>query len=135
MCCSKAGAPYMRFWGTKPLHPDILSRFHFSDVLAESQGSLSILRTSLLQSSTPEAEIPNTERGWLAAQKTKIWKYMLLSSALAVHWQWICLSLFNINSKKTIYHHKTALSFIELALPNKIVFSPRHSCAVLFLVQ
>lgn len=66
-------------------HPEILLSFHFLNALEEFQGSLSILMTSLLQSSTPEAEIPNTAGGWLAAQETQIWKYRLLGCALAVY--------------------------------------------------
>lgn len=125
----------MRFWGIETLYPEILLSFHFPNALAESQGSLSTLGISLLQSSTPEVQIPNTAGDWLAAQETEVWKYRLLSSALAVRWQCICLSLFNINSQKTTHQHKTSLSFIELPLSNKIAFSSKHSCAVLFLGQ
>lgn len=75
----------MRFWGIEPLYPEILLSFHFSNALAESQESLSILGISLLQSSAPEVQIPNTAGDWLAAQETEVWKYRLLSSALAVY--------------------------------------------------
>lgn len=87
MCCSRAGG-----WGSRHavLEHGVSARwdplsFHFPNALAESQESLNILGTSLLQSSTPKAEIPNTAGDWLDRDLEIQAPQQCIGSALAVY--------------------------------------------------